>query len=111
MSSSIGINSDSFNSPQNISPQAFEGDTQLGGKVKASSVLGSVAGISGSISAISPVLAPIAGPIAAIAGIGSAIAKLFGGGLTQQELDMVTEVHRRVQSRRDIRGVVGSPAN
>ncbi len=100
MSSSTGINESSFgNPPDHISPQAFEGDL-TGGAVKPSSVLGSVGGIAGGVSAISPVLAPIAAPVAAIAGIGSAIAKLFGGGLTQSEMDMIMKVHNRVQQRK-----------
>ena len=52
----------------------------------------------------------VTAPIAAIAGIGSAIAKLFGGGLTQRELDMVMQIKSRVDQRRDLRGVTGNPA-
>ena len=88
-----------------------ENNTQLGGAVKASSVLGSIAGIAAPVGALAPILAPIALPIAAVASLGSAIAKLFGGGLTQKELDMIMEVKGRVDQRRDLRGVVGSPAN
>lgn len=79
---------------------------QEGGAVKPSTVLGSVAGIAGPIAAVSPVLAPIAAPIAAIAGIGSAIAKLFGGGLdvpgsgfTQKELMMLGHIKMRHDAR------------
>jgi len=113
MSSSVGINDQSFgNGPTQVSPQAFEGDEQIqGGAIKPSSILSTIAGVAGPTAALAPVAAPIALPIAAIAGIGSQIAKLFGGGLTQGEVDMIHEIKRRVDSRRDMRGVVGSPAN
>ena len=38
-------------------------------------------------------------PLKIIGGIGQGIAGLFGGGLTQKELDMVEEIHRRVKKR------------
>lgn len=101
MSASTGINEGSFiaNNPNAV-----------GGAVKPSSVLGSIAGIAGPLSVLSPATAIVTAPIAAIAGIGSAIAKLFGGGLTQRELDMVMQIKSRVEQRRDLRGVTGSPA-
>jgi len=113
MSSSTGITEQSFgNGPTQISPQAFEGDQQVqGGAFKPSKLLGTIAGVAAPAAVLAPALAPIAAPIAAIAGIGSQIAKLFGGGLTQGEVDMMHEIKRRVDSRRDMRGVVGSPSN
>ncbi len=99
MSSTIGVNESSFgNGPLQISPPAFEGD--VGGAVKPSTVLGSIGGIAGGITAISPVLAPLSAPVAAIAGIGSAIAKLFGGGITSAEHDMIMRIYDRVQQRK-----------
>ncbi len=100
MSSSIGI-----------TEKSFEEDKPVGGKVKPSTILGSIAGIAGPISVAAPFTAPLLAPISLLTGIGSAIAKIFGGGLTQQELNMVMEIKKRVDSRRDSRGVVGSPAN
>jgi len=75
------------------------GEPPIGGKVSASSVLGSVAGIAGGTTALSPVLAPFTAPVAAIAGIGSAIAKLFGGALTHQEVAMLGHIKNRVDTR------------
>ena len=89
----------------------MEQEQDLGGKVKASDVLGSISGIAAGTGALSGIAAPIAVPIAAIAGIGSAIAKLFGGGLTQGEINMVMKIKDRVDQRRNLAGVVGSPAN
>lgn len=84
-------------------------DSELeGGALKASDVLGSVAGISGGLSAI-PGAAIITAPIAAIAGIGASIAKLFGGSLTQGEVDMLMQIKGRVDHRRNLQGVVGDP--
>ena len=122
MSSSIGVTESSLgNGPPQVSPPAFEGDknpqggdnksSAVGGKVKISGILGSIAGIAGPTAALAPLTAPIALPIAAIAGIGSAIARLFGGGVTQKELDMIMHIKGRVDQRRDLRGVTGSPAN
>ena len=116
MSSSVGVTEKSFGrrsmdgglGPPQVSPPAFEGDNR-GGAIKPSSVLGTIAGVAGPAAVLAPVLAPIAAPIAAIAGIGSAIAKLFGGGITQSELDMIMMIKDRVDQRRDMRGVVGSP--
>lgn len=111
MSSSLGINEGSFgNPPGQVSSQAFEGDVR-GGAVKPSDVLGGIAGIAGPLSVLSPATAIVTAPIAAIAGIGSAIAKLFGGGLTQSELNMLMQIKERVDQRRDLRGVTGSPSN
>lgn len=117
MSSSLGSNEDSFgNPPGQVSPPAFEGDTRnsesalSGGAIKVSDILGTVTGIAGAASVI-PGAAIITAPIAALAGIGASIAKLFGGGLTQMELDMMMQIKGRVDQRRDVRGVVGSPAN
>ena len=101
MSSSLGVNDSSF---------VANKSEPTGGAVKPSAVLGSIAGIAGPLSVLSPATAIITAPIAAIAGIGSAIAKLFGGGLTQRELDMVMQIKSRVDQRRDLRGVTGNPA-
>lgn len=78
-----------------------------GGAVKVSQVLGSVAGIAGGAAALAPITSIVTAPIAAIAGIGSAIASLFGGGLTQGEMDMIMMIKQRVDMRatRDVRGV------
>ena len=135
MSSSIGSNESSFgNPPAQVSSPAFEGDRNIkmnvassingtgslsgkGGAFKPSKLLGTIAGVAAPAAVLVPALAPIAAPIAAIAGIGSQIAKLFGGsiedgdGFTQKEMDMMMEIKRRMHARRDIRGVVGSPAN
>ena len=70
-----------------------------GGAVKASQVLGAVSGIAGGVSALAPPLAIIGAPIAAIAGIGSAIASLFGGNLSQSEMRAVMQIHANVQAR------------
>ena len=78
-------------------PSAFENDK--GGAIKASSVLGSIGGIAAGASALSPATAIVTAPVAAIAGIGSAIAKLFGGGLTQSEMDMIMKIKDRVDKR------------
>lgn len=111
MSSSVGITEKSFGKgPTQTSPQAFEGDIDpQGGAVKPSQILGSIAGIAGPIAALAPIAAPIALPIAAVASLGSALAKLFGGGITQNELDMIMHIKGRVDQRRDMRGMVGSP--
>ena len=109
MSSTLGSNESSFGSgPGQVSPPAFAGD-ERGGAVKPSAILGAVGAVSAGASALFPPLAVIGAPLAAIAGIGSAIAGLFGGGLTQQEMDMVMQIKGRVDARRDMRGVVGSP--
>jgi len=89
------------------SPQVNE--LEKGGAVKPSAILGSVAGISGGLAALAPPTAIVTAPLAAIAGIGSAIASLFGGGLTQSEMNMIMEIKGRVDQRRNIRGVTGSP--
>lgn len=114
MSSSIGSTEASFGKgPSQVSPPAFEGDNR-GGAIKPSAILGTIAGVAGPAAVLAPILAPIAAPIAAIAGIGSAIAKLFGGsledgdGFTQGEMDMIMEIKRRFESRRDVKGVIGS---
>ncbi len=73
-------------------------EPDVGGKIKLSNILGTVAGVSGSLGALG---APLALPIAAIAGIGSSIAKLFGGGLTQKEVDMLMHIKSRVDHRRN----------
>ena len=78
-------------------PSSFEDDK--GGAIKASSVLGSISGIAAGASALSPATAIVTAPVAAIAGIGSAIAKLFGGGLTQSEMDMIMKIKDRVDKR------------
>ena len=117
MSSSTGVTESSFgNPPTQVSPPAFEGDNAnfdnqsfTGGAVKPSQILGSIAGIAGTAAAVAPVLAPIAAPVVLLSGIGSAIAKLFGGGVTQKELDMILHIKGRVDQRRDMRGVTGSP--
>lgn len=68
----------------------------LGGKVKPSDILGSIAGIAGGAGALG---VPIGLPIAAISGIGSAIAKLFGGRLTEKEHRMLMDIQGRVDDR------------
>ena len=78
-------------------PSAFQDDK--GGAIKASSVLGSIGGIAAGASALSPATAIVTAPIAAVASIGSAIAKLFGGGLTQSEMDMIMKIKDRVDKR------------
>ena len=78
-------------------PSAFENDK--GGAIKASSVLGSIGGIAAGASALSPATAIVTAPIAAVASIGSVIAKLFGGGLTQSEMDMIMKIKDRVDKR------------
>lgn len=88
-----------------------ENINDLGGAVKVSDILSGVAAIAGPTAVLAPITAPFTAPIAAIAGIGSAIAKLFGGHITQAELDMIMQIKDRVDQRRDLRGVVGSPAN
>lgn len=111
MSSSVGVTEQSFgDGPPQVSPAAFPEELS-GGAVKPSQILGTIAGIAGPAAALAPFTAPLTAPIAAIAGIGSAIAKLFGGGLTQNEMDMIMAIRDRVDQRRDVRGVVGSPAN
>ena len=79
-------------------PSAFENDK--GGAIKASSVLGSIGGIAAGASALSPATAIVTAPIAAVASIGSAIAKLFGGGITSAEHAMIMRIHDRVQQRK-----------
>lgn len=98
MSASIGVNDSSFVADQK------------GGAIKPSEILGTVAGISGAASTLFPPLAIVGAPLAAVASIGSLVAKLFGGGLTQRELDMVMMIKSRVDQRRDVRGVTGNPA-
>ncbi len=75
-------------------PTSFtEIDTEeLGGKIKPSDVIGTI----GDVGSIIPVVGPA---ISLVSKIGKSIAKLFGGSLTQKELDMAMEIHRRVNER------------
>ncbi len=113
MSSSVGVTEQSFgNGPPQVSPPAFVGDeSPVGGKVKASQILGSIAGVSGAAGALAPITAPITIPLGIITGLAGTIAGIFGGGLTQLEMDTIMEIKGRVDSRRNIKGVTGSPAN
>lgn len=70
------------------------------GGVKVSTVLGSISGIAGGAAALAPITSIVTAPIAAIAGIGSAIASLFGGALTQTEMQAVMKIHTNVQARK-----------
>ena len=111
MSSTLGANESSFgNPPAQVSPPAFDGDDR-GGAIKPSAILGSIAGVAGAAGALAPILAPVAIPLGIITGLAGTIAGLFGGGLVQSEVDMLNEIKRRVDMRRDLKGVVGSPAN
>ncbi len=115
MSSSIGSNDASFgkNPPGQVSPPAFEGDSmdqgETGGAVKASQILGSVGAASGALGAVAPFTAPITVPLGILTGLAGSIAGIFGGGLTQAEVDMLGQIKNRVDMRRNIRGVTGSP--
>ena len=69
----------------------------LGGKVKASDVVGTI----GTLGSVLPGIGPAVGAIGAI---GKGILKLFGGsingsGLTQKEMNVLMEIQRRVQER------------
>ncbi len=109
MSSSVGVTEKSFgNGPTQVSPPAFVGD-ERGGAIKPSQILGSVGAASGALGAIVPVTAPIAIPLGILSGLAGSIAGLFGAGLTKGEVDMIMEIKKRVDQRRDMRGVVGSP--
>ena len=81
------------------SPTSFtEIDLEVGtgGKIKPSDVIGAI----GDVGSVIPVVGPA---ISLISKIGRGIAKLFGGGISQKELDMMMEVHRRVQERERMR--------
>ena len=80
------------------SPTEFvEIDTdELGGKIKPSDVIGAI----GDVGSVIPVVGPV---ISLVSKIGRGIAKLFGGGISKKELDMVMEIHRRVQERERMR--------
>ena len=84
------------------SPTEFvEIDTEgLGGKVKPSDVIGAI----GDVGSVIPVVGPV---ISLVSKIGKGIAKLFGGSLTQKELDMAMEIHRRVNERERRKGGSG----
>lgn len=110
MSSSIGVTEKSFgNGPPQISPPAFEGD--VGGAIKPSQILGSISGVAGAAGALAPITAPIAIPVSIVTGLLGSIAGLFGGSLTQGEVDMITMIKSRVDQRRDLRGTTGNPAS
>lgn len=109
MSSSIGVTEKSFGSgPPQVSPPAFEGDS-VGGAVKPSQILGTVGATLGGIGALAPITAPITIPLGILTGLAGGIAGLFGGGLTQMEVNMLTQIKERVDQRRNLRGVTGSP--
>lgn len=104
MSSNIGINASSFgNPPGQTSPPAFDGDQ--GGAIKPSAILGSVGATLGAAGALAPFTAPITIPLGILSGLAGSIAGLFGGGLTQGEMDMIMKIKTRVDGRRDIKGV------
>lgn len=87
-------------------------DTPMeGGAVKPSQILGAVSAGSGAVSALAPIAAPIALPLSILSGLAGSIAGIFGGGLTQSEVDMLHQIKSRVDQRREMRGVTGSPAN
>lgn len=67
-------------------------EEEKGGKIKPSQVIGAI----GDVGSVIPVVGPA---ISLVSKIGKGIAKLFGGALTQRELDMAMEMHRRVQER------------
>ncbi len=109
MSSTLGSNESSFGKgPPQVSAPAFVGDSR-GGAVKPSAILGTVATGLGAAGALAPFTAPITIPLGIITGLAGTIAGLFGGGLTQGEMDMIMEIKGRVDGRRDMKGVVGSP--
>ena len=111
MSSSVGVTEQSFgNGPPQVSPPAFEGDSR-GGAVKPSQILGSIGTGLGAAAALAPITAPITIPLGIITGLAGSIASLFGGGLTQQEVDMLNQIKTRVDQRRDLRGTTGNPAS
>ncbi len=111
MSSSTGVNASSFGKgPSQVSPPAFEGDNR-GGAIKPSQILGSISGVAGAAGLLAPITAPITVPLGIITGLAGTIAGLFGGGLTQMEVDMIMEIKGRVDQRRDLKGVTGNPAN
>ena len=58
-----------------------------------------MSGISGSLGALAPIAAPIALPLSLITGLGSQIAKLFGGRLTEGEMKMLHHIKGRVDHR------------
>lgn len=110
MSSSVGSNESSFgNGPPQVSPPAFSGD--VGGAIKPSQILGSIGVASGAAGALLPFTAPITIPLGILSGLAGSIAGLFGGGLTEMEVKMLMEIKERVDQRRNLKGVVGSPAN
>lgn len=110
MSSNIGVTEQSFgNGPPQISPPAFVGDE--GGAIKPSQILGSIGAGSGALGALLPITAPITVPLGILSGLAGSIAGLFGGGLTEGEVKMLMMIKSRVDQRRDLRGVTGSPAN
>lgn len=78
-----------------------------GGAIKPSAILGTIGTAAGAASII-PGTAIITAPVAAIAGLGASIAKLFGGSLTQREVNMIMQIKGRVDQRRNLRGIVGS---
>ena len=85
--------------PTNSAQQNIVGGTlQTGGAVKPSEVLGGISGISAAASAI-PGAAIITAPLAAITGLAGTIAKLFGGNLTQKEMEMLGHIKMRVDKR------------
>lgn len=76
--------------------------TGVGGAVKPSQILGSIAGVSTGLGAVAPILAPITIPLSILTGLGSSIASLFGGRLTQAEFDMLANIKKRVETRRQM---------
>lgn len=71
-----------------------------GGAVKASQILGSVAAGSGALGLLAPITAPITVPLGILAGLGSTIAGLFGGRLTEGEMKMLATIKSRVDQRK-----------
>lgn len=73
---------------------------QEGGAVKASQILGSIGAASGAAGLLAPITAPITVPLGIIAGLGSTIAGLFGGRLTEGEMKMLATIKGRVDQRK-----------
>ena len=71
-----------------------------GGAVKPSQILGAVSAGSGALGALAPIAAPIAIPLSILTGLGSSIASIFGGRLTEKEMNMLAMIKHRVERRK-----------
>ena len=69
--------------------------------MKPSEILGGISAVSGAASAI-PAAAVLTAPISAITGLAASIAKLFGGRLTEKEVQMLHHIKNRVDHRKNI---------